>query len=183
MKVRLLLIAFFAATLMAGSAQAAPPTTAPLQHTTVNGTNLGYRVLNPDAGGRPLVMVCGYGITMAEWPPSFVEELARNRRVVIFDNRGMGNSSGPVGPLSVGRMAVDTIRLIGRLGFRRADILGWSMGGYIAQRVAIRRPDLIGRVILAATDPGSPRALQARPWVTKRLVQSTSGPNASSWAE
>lgn len=162
-----------AAGLLAGPAQASAPSLAPLEFAQVNGAKLGYRVVNPDADGRALVLICGYGITMAEWPPQLVEGLARNRRVVIFDNRGMGNSTGPVRRLTVRTMAIDTIRLIRRLGLRRADLLGWSMGGYIAQRVAIGRPGLIGRVVLAATDPGSPKAVQAAPWVTKALTTAT----------
>lgn len=171
--VRPLVLGVLAAALLAGPAPASAPSLAPLKHASVNGTELGYRVVNPEANGRPLVLICGYGITMAQWPPAFVEELARNRPVVIFDNRGMGNSDGPVKRLTVHTMAIDTIRLISRLGLRKADILGWSMGGYIAQRVAIRRPDLIGRVILAATDPGSPSTLRPSAAVMKTLTGAT----------
>lgn len=174
MMFRPFLLGILATALLAGSAQAQAPTEAPLKHASVNGTKLGYRILNPDANGRALVLICGYGVTMAEWHPKFVEELAEDRRVVIFDNRGIGNSSGPVKRLTVHMMAIDTIRLIRRLGLRRADLLGWSMGGYIAQRVAIRRPKLIGRVVLAATDPGSPHGVQAKPWVVRRLTHATS---------
>lgn len=180
MLIRPFLLGVVTAALLAGTAQASTPpaqasapTLAPLQFANVNGTRLGYRVVNPEASGRTLVLVCGYGVTMAQWHPAFVEELARNRPVVIFDNRGMGNSDGPVRHLTAHIMAIDTIRLIRQLGLRKADLLGWSMGGYIAQRIAIRRPKLIGQMVLAATDPGSPNTLQPAPWVMRRLTGAT----------
>src|SRR3954469_9640226 len=80
----------------APSAGAQAPTSAPLKTASVNGASLGYRVLNPQAKGSPLVMIAGYGVTMAEWDPAFVARLAKGRRVVLFDNRGIGNSTGPV---------------------------------------------------------------------------------------
>lgn len=171
--IRPLLLGVLAAVLPAAPALAAPPPLPPVGHAHVNGAEIGYRIANPDAGGRGLVLICGYGMTMAEWPPQLVEVLARNRPVVIFDNRGLGNSRGPVKGLTVRTMAIDTLRLIRKLGLRRPDVLGWSMGGYIAQRVAIRRPRQIGRLVLAGTDPGSPQAVQAAPWVTEILTTAT----------
>jgi pimeloyl-ACP methyl ester carboxylesterase len=141
-----------------GFAQA--PTSAPLRTASVNGAQLGYRVLHPQAKGTPLVMIAGYGVTMAEWDPAFVERLAQGRRVVLFDNRGIGNSTGAVKGLTIGTMADDTVALIKALHLRRPDVLGWSMGGYIAQRVALDAPKLVDRLVLASANPGSPKAVQ-----------------------
>ncbi|WP_259314011.1 alpha/beta fold hydrolase [Capillimicrobium parvum] len=140
------------------AAGAQAPTSVPVQTVAVNGATLGYRVLNPDAKGRPLVLICGYGFTMSEWDPSFVERLAQGRTVVLFDNRGIGTSSGPVKGLTIQTMADDTAGLIRALKLGRPDVLGWSMGGYVAQELALDSPRLVRRLILASTDPGSPRA-------------------------
>jgi len=154
------LLSLIAAVALAAPAGAAvpPPTTVPVKTVSVNGATLGYRVLNPDVKGTPLVLICGYGFTMSEWDPSFVERLAERRKVVLFDNRGLGTSSGPVKGLTIKTMATDTAGLIRALKLGRSDVLGWSMGGYIAQELALDSPRLVRRLILASTDPGSPRA-------------------------
>jgi pimeloyl-ACP methyl ester carboxylesterase len=160
----------------AAQTPAAAPTSFPLQTAKVNGATIAYRDINPTAGGTPLVMISGYGLTMAEWDPTFVETIAANRRVIVFDNRGIGNSSGPVKGLTVARMASDTAGLIASLGLRQTDVLGWSMGGYIAQSLALAHPSLVHRLVLASTDPGSPHAEQPKMSVVKVLTS----PNASS---
>jgi pimeloyl-ACP methyl ester carboxylesterase len=142
------------------SAAVTPPTAVPVQTVSVNGATLGYRVIHPDVKGRPLVLINGYGFTMSEWDPAFIERLAEGRKVVLFDNRGIGRSSGPVKGLTIETMADDTAGLIRALKLRRPDVLGWSMGGYIAQELALDRPRRVHRLILASTDPGSPRALE-----------------------
>jgi pimeloyl-ACP methyl ester carboxylesterase len=144
----------------ASAAEAAAPTSAPLQTARLPGATLGYRVLHPHAKGRPLVLVAGFGVTMAEWDPLFVERLARGRRTVVFDNRGMGNSTGSVAGLTIERLARDTVALIRTLKLGRADLIGWSMGGSIAQRVALDAPRRVGRLVLASANAGSPRAVQ-----------------------
>lgn len=137
------------------AAQQAAPTTFPVQTVEVRGATLGYRDINPSASGTPLVVISGYGFTMTEWHPTFVMTLAKHRRVVLFDNRGIGRSSGPVRGLTIRSMARDTAALIRALRLRRPDVLGYSMGGYIAQQLAIQSPKLVNRLVLAATDPGS----------------------------
>jgi pimeloyl-ACP methyl ester carboxylesterase len=113
----------------------------------------------------------GFGGTMADWDPAFVDRLARGRRVIAFDNRGMGTSSWkPGAKLTVSLMADDTARLIDRLGLERADVLGWSMGGNIAQKLALRHPAKVRRLVLAATDPGSAHAVLPAPSVIAVLT-------------
>lgn len=170
------LIALAALAAAAPASAAVPaPTAAPLRHAHVDGTTLGYRVLSPSAHGPALVLVAGYGLTMAEWDPAFVERLAQGRRVVLFDNRGMGTSSGPVKGLTVSLMARDTAALIRRLRLGRADVLGWSMGGYVAQELALDAPRTVRRLILASTDPGSPHAIQP----SKRVVSILTNPKTT----
>jgi pimeloyl-ACP methyl ester carboxylesterase len=119
----------------------------PIQHVEVNGATLGYRTAGT---GPPLVMITGFGATMAERDPALIAGLATQHTVVIFDNRGIATSvPSPVRGLTIAKMADDTAGLIDALGLGRADVLGWSMGGNIAQLVVQRHPDKINRLILA----------------------------------
>lgn len=177
-----LLLALLAAAALGGavavpaSAQQPAPTSFPVQTVEVRGATLGYRDINPTASGTPLVLIAGYGLTMAEWDPTFVMTLAQDRRVITFDNRGMGTSSGPVRGLTVRSMARDTAALIRALRLGRVDVLGWSMGGYIAQQLAISQPKLVNRLILAATDPGSPHAIEPTQQVIDVLTNPSTTP-------
>ncbi len=130
-------------------------------HIDARGVRFGYR----SAGqGHPLLMIMGAGGVMATWDPLLVEALAlAGRRVTVFDNRGIGTSS-PLGDpqaLTIVSMADDVIAILDALGIDSADLLGWGMGGYIAQEVALRAPDRVSALILAATDAGGPEALGA----------------------
>lgn len=136
----------------------------PVRHVRANGIEIGYRTIGR---GRPLVLIAGSSGTMSEWDPALISRLANKHRVIVFDNRGVGATSGPVKGLTIEKMADDTAALIARLGLRRPDVLGWSMGGYIAQELAIRHPNSVRRLVLAATDPGSPKAIPTPEWVIK----------------
>jgi len=174
------LVALAACALAApAAAQTTPaPTSFPLHTAKVNGATIGYRDINLTAQGTPLVLICGYGLTMAEWDPTFVQTLAQGRRVIVFDNRGIGTSSGPVKGLTIATMARDTAGLIRTLGLKRVDVLGWSMGGYIAQTLALANPALVHRLVLASTDPGSPHALQPKKPVVKVLTNPNLSPSS-----
>jgi pimeloyl-ACP methyl ester carboxylesterase len=138
-----------------------------------DGAKIAYRDINRTAHGVPLLLIIGYGSTMAEWDPQLVAQLARHRRVVMFDNRGTGASTGSVAHLTVRLMAADAAGLIRRLKLGRTDVLGWSMGGFIAQELALDHPALVGRLILASTDPGSPHTTTASSAVIRTLTNPT----------
>jgi len=113
-----------------------------------------YRDLDARSNqNRPLLLLTGYAATMDMWDQTFVRELSAGRRVILVDNRGMGLAPAPQGPLDMARMAADAAAVLDALGIRRADVLGWSMGGFIAQELALARPDLVGRLVLYATQP------------------------------
>jgi pimeloyl-ACP methyl ester carboxylesterase len=119
----------------------------------------GTRIAWYDRGeGPPLVMLMGTGSTMAEWDPALLRLLARDRRLILFDYPGVGRS-GPWRGRSFGSLASTTAALIETLGLERADVLGWSMGGFVAQRLAVDHPDRVGGLILAGTNPGGPRTV------------------------
>jgi pimeloyl-ACP methyl ester carboxylesterase len=103
--------------------------------------------------GPPLVMLMGTGSTMAEWDPALLELLARQHRLIMFDYPGIG-LSGRWRGRSINSLADATAGLMHAIGVSRADVLGWSMGGFVAQRLAIRHPHAVAHLILAATNPG-----------------------------
>src|ERR1700733_8063508 len=112
---------------------------------------VGYRVVG---SGPPLVLVMGYGWTMEGWDPRLVHALALHHRVVMFDNSGVGRTQELPQPFSVDAMADQTSALITALGLGRPDVLGWSMGGMIAQALAVLHPGQVRRLVLCATFPG-----------------------------
>jgi len=117
---------------------------------------VGYRVIG---SGLPLVLVMGYGWTMEGWDPRMVHALALHHRVVMFDNSGVGRTQELPQPFSVDAMADQTSALIDTLGLGRPDVLGWSMGGMIAQALAVLHPAQVRRLVLCATYPGSGQAV------------------------
>jgi pimeloyl-ACP methyl ester carboxylesterase len=112
---------------------------------------VGYREVG---SGQPLVLIMGYAGTMETWEPQFVDTLAMHYRVVIFDNAGIGSTHALPKPLTIDAMANQTSALISALGLGRPDVLGWSMGGMIAQALAVLHPSQVRRLVLCATFPG-----------------------------
>jgi pimeloyl-ACP methyl ester carboxylesterase len=108
--------------------------------------------------GPPLLMLMGTGSTMAEWDPALLRLLSRDRRLILFDYPGVG-MSGPWHGRSFSSLAAATAGLMGAIHLARADVLGWSMGGFVAQRLAIEHPRLVSHLILAGTNPGGRRAV------------------------
>ena len=111
---------------------------------------VGYREVGT---GPPLLLVIGLGGSMDAWQPAFVAPLAAGHKVVVFDNAGVGET-GAVAP-SITAMANQASALISALRLGRAAVLGWSMGGMIAQALAVLHPAQVSRLILAATQPGT----------------------------
>jgi pimeloyl-ACP methyl ester carboxylesterase len=108
--------------------------------------------------GPPLVMLIGTGSTMAEWDPALLRPLARHHRLILFDYPGVGRS-GPWRGHSFDSLADATAGLMEAIHLPRADVLGWSMGGFVAQRLAIDHPQRVSRLILAGTNPGGSRTV------------------------
>jgi pimeloyl-ACP methyl ester carboxylesterase len=118
--------------------------------------DVGYR----DVGqGSPILLITGSGASMDLWDPSFVNALAASHRVIVFDNAGVGDTSALPAPLTITAMAKQASALITALGLRHPTVLGWSMGGMIAQALTVLRPWQVGRLILAASQPGNGKGL------------------------
>lgn len=116
--------------------------------------------------GQPLVMIRGVGSNVDHWYDQ-VPALSEKFQLLVFDNRGIARSSDPGGPFSIRDMAADTIALMEVVGIKNAHILGYSMGGMIAQEMALNHPQKVKRLILVATDCGISLRIKARPEATK----------------
>jgi pimeloyl-ACP methyl ester carboxylesterase len=112
--------------------------------------------------GPPLLMLMGTGSTMAEWDPALLRSLAQDHRLIMFDYPGIG-LSGPWRGNSFDSLAEATAGLIAALQLPEADVLGWSMGGFVAQRLAVSHPDLVSSLILAGTNPGGRHTVLGTP--------------------
>jgi len=152
MKTLITVLAFLASVLVVESAVAAIPATletAPTKFVDAGGTHFAYRTIGAKTG-VPLVLLQHFTGTIDYWDPAVVDGLAREREVIVFDNTGVGASSGKA-PDSVEQMSTDALAFIKALDLQRVDLLGYSLGGMIAQNLAAQRPDLVRKVILANT--------------------------------
>lgn len=135
---------------------------APVQHVRVGDLDVGYRTIGPfgaAADSTPLLMIMGSSGTMDLWSPEFVETLAQGREVVVFDNRGIGETDDPGGAYQFSRLADDSAGLIKALGYDQMDVLGWSMGGDVALELTVRYPLLVRRLVSYAGDAGGRNAV------------------------
>jgi 3-oxoadipate enol-lactonase len=103
--------------------------------------------------GPPLLLIHGLGYARWGWEP-VVEPLARSFEVILFDNRGIGGSDAPPGPYTAAQMAGDATQVLDEAGVERAHVLGTSLGGMVAQELALAHPERIDRLVLACTTPG-----------------------------
>jgi pimeloyl-ACP methyl ester carboxylesterase len=126
--------------------------TAPTQTIHAGGVEFAYRQLGPSTG-VPVVFLTHLAAVLDNWDPRVVDGIAADHRVITFDNRGVGASSGST-PTTIEEMASDAVTFIRALGFDQVDLLGFSMGGMIAQVIAQRLPHLVRKMILAGTGPG-----------------------------
>jgi pimeloyl-ACP methyl ester carboxylesterase len=124
----------------------------PIKYVQTSAGKLAYRV-NGSAGGVPLLMTNRFRGTLDDWDPAFVDPLARTRTVVTFDSAGIGRSEGEV-PTSIVGIADVAAEFAKALGLGPVDLLGWSLGGLVAQQVALNYPALVRRLIVAGSSPG-----------------------------
>jgi pimeloyl-ACP methyl ester carboxylesterase len=118
---------------------------------SVGGTAFAYRDLGP-RGGVPLILLNHWGAVLDNFDPRIVDGLAGKYRVIAIDYRGIG-ASGGTAPVTIGEMARDAIALIRALGFEKVDLLGFSLGGFVAQDITLKVPGLVRKLILTGTGP------------------------------
>jgi pimeloyl-ACP methyl ester carboxylesterase len=146
-----------------GSGSGPDALTAPIRVVRTAAGTVAYRELG---SGPALLLITGGGASMDGWPPGFVGALAARHKVVVFDNAGVGRTSAVSAPasLSITAMASQTSALISALRLHRPAVLGWSMGGMIAQALAVSHPAQVSRLILAATAVGTGKARPLPPY-------------------
>lgn len=125
--------------------------TAPTQFVEANGMRFAYRRFGK-AGDVPIALNQHFLGTMDYWDPAVTDGLAKTREVILFNNAGVSNSSGEV-PASFPEMGGNAIIFIRALGLRKVDVLGFSIGGMVAQEITVQAPDLVRRLILVGTGP------------------------------
>ena len=132
--------------------------TAETESVEIDGATLVYRRFgNQRTGAAPLVCLQHFRGNLDFWDPILMDRVALDREVILLANRGVGSSTGVV-PDNVTDMARDVLRFVDALSLEQVDLLGFSLGGYIAQELALLRPRLVRRIVLAGTAPqGAPR--------------------------
>jgi len=124
---------------------------APTRSVDVGGTAFVYRELGPKTG-VPVILLNHLGAQLDNFDPRIVDGLAATRRVIAFDNRGVGASGGKT-PSTVSEMARDAVAFIRALGFEEVDLFGFSLGGFVAQEIVLTEPELVRKLILSGTGP------------------------------
>ena len=124
---------------------------APARTITTGGTTYAYRELGPK-GGIPVVFFVHLAATLDNWDPRIIDAIAKSRYVITFDQRGVGASTGEV-PGTIEEAADHAYEFITALGFEKIDIFSFSMGGFIAQDLIVKHPDLVRKLVLTGTGP------------------------------
>lgn len=130
---------------------------APNLSITVEGVLIAYRELGSPKG-VPIILLNHWGAVLDNFDPRIVDALAREHRVIAIDFKGIGGSGGKA-PLTVDEMSDDTIKFISAMGFDTVDLIGFSLGGFVAQNVALKAPGLVRRLILAGTGPAGGKGI------------------------
>ena len=142
--------------------------TAETRFVSRDGTNFAYRVFGKKTG-TPLIMISALGNSMDDWDPAITNGLAQQYKVVIFDIPGVGSSSG-VTPDNIPDMAKGVVTFINAMGYSKVNLLGFSMGSFISQQIALTNPDLVNKIILTGTGPKGAEGLSNLPNILATTV-------------
>jgi pimeloyl-ACP methyl ester carboxylesterase len=123
--------------------------------------------------GDPILLINGYSFTMDSWDPTLLETLASNHTVIIFNNRGIGNTTSGTKQFSIEQFANDTAGLLEALNIKKTDVLAWSLGGRIAQELTLNYPDRVGKLILYAIGCGGKESVPQSQEVRNEFVNGT----------
>jgi pimeloyl-ACP methyl ester carboxylesterase len=145
----------------------------PSQKVTVGDIDIAYKQLGK-SNAKPIILITGLGGTMDTWSPLLLEQLtSSNYYVTIFDNRGTGNTTAGTKQFSISQFAKDTAGLLDALKIQKADVLGWSLGSYIAQELTLANPDKVSNLILYASGCGSQNATPTSPKIIQLVTNAS----------
>lgn len=154
--------------------------TAPTRFIEANGIRFAYRRFGKVGGGLPLVFNQHYTGTMDYWDPAVTDGLAQSREVILFNNAGISSSSGEV-PTSIQQMGANAIAFVKALGLEKVDVLGFSIGGMVAQEIALQAPDLVRRLILVGTGPRGGEGIAPMSQAAAQIFSATYEPPEHLW--
>src|ERR1700682_5918848 len=153
--------------------------TAPTQFVEANGIRFAYRRFGK-AGGVPIVLNQHYTGTMDYWDPAVTDGLARDREVILFNTAGVSSSSGEV-PTTFEQMGANAVVFIRALRLNKVDVLGFSIGGMVAQEITLQAPDLVRKLILVGTGPRGGEGMGSMTTVAKRIFGAAYDPPEHLW--
>ncbi|VVN90969.1 alpha/beta fold hydrolase [Pseudomonas fluorescens] len=139
------------------------------QFVSTGGVYYAYRELGQNQGGTPVVFLNHLAAVLDNWDPRVVDGIAANHHVVVFDNRGVGASTGEPAA-TIEQMADDAISFIKAKGYTQVDLFGFSMGGMIAQEIVLKEPQLVRKIILAGTGPAGGEGISTVAGVSNRAL-------------
>jgi pimeloyl-ACP methyl ester carboxylesterase len=136
----------------------------PVKRVHVGDIDIAYKTFGK---GEPILLVSGAGGDMNAWDSSTLKVLSSNHTVIVFDNRGVGNTTTGSKPFSIQQFANDTAGLLDALKIRKADVLGYSMGSFVAQQLTVTNPEKVNRLILVAASCGGKEGIPQSPQLQK----------------
>ena len=153
--------------------------TTPTQFVEANGIRFAHRRFGK-TGVMPIVFNLHYIGTMDYWDPTVTDGLARDREVILFNNAGVSGSSGEV-PTTFEQMGANAIAFSRALGLNKADVLGFSIGGMVAQEITLQAPDLVRKLILVGTGPRGGQGMESLTQVAQRIFGAAYDPPEHLW--
>lgn len=153
--------------------------TAPTQFVEANDIRFAYRRFGK-TGGVPFVFNQHYTGTIDHWDPAVTDGFAKDREVILFDNAGIASSSGQV-PTTAQGMGANGVAFIRALGLTKVDVLGFSIGGFVAQEITLQAPDLVRRLVLLGTGPRSGKGMEGGTPEGNRIFSATYDPPDRLW--
>lgn len=153
--------------------------TAPTKFVEANGIRFAYRRFGK-AGGVPLVFNLHYMGTMDYWDPAVTDGLARDREVILFNNAGVSSSSGEV-PTTFEQMGANAVAFSRALGLNKMDVLGFSIGGMVAQEITLQAPNLVRKLILVGTGPRGGQGMASLTQIARRIFGTAYDPPEHLW--
>lgn len=143
-----------------------------LKYAEITNAKIAYRIYG---SGEPLIMCIGYSTNMDMWSTKAIEILEKKYKLIVFDYRGMGYSTNTDASMTISSLADDVNELLNVLKINKTHVLGWSMGGYVAQMFAINHPEKVNKLILYATNCGGDAVINP----SQEIIDILSNPNAT----